>query len=187
VTVAISTRKCGQPTRDGDPCKLPPIKGALVCQIHGGQLPPVKKAAAVALTEERVRREISTMRDVPQMTGVHDIYTELLEVASACRQWRKLLQDRVSYLNNLGYSSLESGEQVRADVLLFERALERSAKVGESLARLNLDERKAALDERMAAQLGLCIQMILSDLNLTEEQRAIAARVAPQRVRELTA
>jgi hypothetical protein len=186
VTVPI-TKQCISPKRNGEPCRRPPVRGALVCFQHGGQLPPVKKAAAVALTEEKVRREISSMRDVPQMTGVHDLYTELLEVASACRQWRKLLQDRVSYLNNLGYSTLESGEQVRADVLLFERALERSAKVGEMLARLNLDERKAALDERMAAQLGLCIQMILSDLNLTEEQRAIAARVAPKRVRELTA
>lgn len=179
------TKHCTSPKRNGEPCRRPPVKGALVCFQHGGQLPPVRKAAAVALTEEKIRREISSMRDIAPMTGVGDIYNELLEVASACRQWRLLLQDRVSYLQNLGYSTLESGEQVRADVMLFERALERSAKVGESLARLNLDERKAALDERTAAQVGLCIQLILSDLNLTEEQQAVAARVAPKRVREL--
>lgn len=161
------------------------MHGALVCHKHGGKLPPVRKAAVKNVTEAKVRREIESMRDVPQMTGVGDIYTELLEVASMCRQWRLLLGDRVSYLNNLGYSSLESGEQIRADVLLFERSLERSAKVGEALARLNLDERKAALDERTAAQLGLCIQAILNDLDLTPEQREIAAVVAPRRVREL--
>lgn len=182
---AKTGRRCTKIKADGERCKRPPIKGALVCQMHGGQLPPVKKAAAVALTEARVRREISSMRDVPQMTGVNDVYTELLEVLSMCAQWRRLLGDRVSYLTNLGYSTLENGEQVRADVQLFERSLERSAKVGEMLARLNLDERKAALDERTAAQLGMCIQQILNDLNLTDEQRELAAVVAPRRVREL--
>lgn len=162
------------------------MKDSLVCWAHGGRLPPVKKAAALARTEATVRREIEGMRDVPPFTSMTHVYTELMEVAAANSQWRKLLQDRVSYLNNLGYSSLESGEQVRADVLLFERALERSAKTGEMLARLNLDERKQALDERTAAQLGIVIQQILNDLDLTEEQRARATVVAPARVRELT-
>lgn len=172
--------------RTGEPCKNSPVTGALVCFQHGGALPPVKKAAVKNATEAKVRREIASMRDIPQLTSVGDVYTELLEIASSCRQWRLLLEDRVSYLNDLGYSSQESGEQVRADVLLFERALERSAKVGEALARLNLDERRAALDERTAATLGLCIQQILNDLDLTDEQRTRAAVVAPRRVRELT-
>lgn len=178
-------RPCKSRKRDGSPCGSPAISGGLVCWQHGGKLPPVKKAAAVALAEESVRVEIESMREIARFQSVGDVYVDLLDTASAASQWRKLLQDRVSYLHNLGYSTLESGEQVRADVQLFERALERSAKIGEMLARLNLDERKAALDERTAAQVGLCIQLILSDLNLTEEQQAVAARVAPKRVREL--
>lgn len=186
MTTITRVRKCTSPKRDGSPCGSPPVKGALVCFQHGGQLPPVKKAAAKKLAEESVRKEIESMRDIAPMTGIRDVYSDLLEVAAVASVWRKLLQDRVSYLNNLGYSTLESGEQVRADVMLFERALERSAKIGESLARLNLDERKQSLDERMAAQLGMVIKAILDDLDLTEAQRATAAIVAPRRVRELT-
>lgn len=182
----VKVRCVGTVTKTGEQCSKPPIKGALVCTAHGGKTPNVRKAAAMKLTEEYVRREIDSMREVAQLRSVGDIYDDLLEVASDNRAWRLLLRDRVSYLTTLHTNPTEhTGEQVRADVLLFERSLERSAKIGEVLARLNLDERKQALDERTAAQLALVIQTILGDLNLTPEQQAIAAEAAPRRVREL--
>jgi hypothetical protein len=132
----------------GRPCKKWAIAGAVVCTAHGGRTPNIKKAAAMKLAEEHVRREIQSLRDVAPLTSLGDIYDDLLEVAGVCRAWRLVLQDRVSYLTNLHTAETEhTGEQVRADVLLFERALERSAKVGEMLARLNLDERRQAIDE----------------------------------------
>jgi hypothetical protein len=179
-------KRCRATKRNGDPCKNTCVHGAVVCAVHGGRLPGVKKKAAQRITEESVRVEIESLRDIPAFTSIGDVYADLMQLAGVVSAWRKLMQDRVSYLTSLGYAGLETGEQIRADVMLFERSLDRSAKVGEMLARLNLDERKQALDERLAAQLGLAIKLILDDLNLTEEQRAIAAAVAPKRVRELT-
>lgn len=181
------SQKCRASKRNGDPCGNQAVTGALVCRMHGGVLPVVKKAAAKRLVEESVRREIASLRDIAPMAGIGDVYADLLETAAVAQRWRRLLQDRVSYLNNLGYSTLESGEQIRADVQLFERSLERCAKIGEMLARLNLDERKQAVDERLAAQLGLAIQAILGELDLTEVQQAKATTVVPRKLRELTA
>lgn len=189
----IRVQCVGTVTKTGERCIRAAIKGGVVCPAHGGRTPNIRKAAAMKLAEEQVRRdvekaraEIKNMRDVAPLTSVGDIYDDLLEVAGVCRQWRLVLQDRVSYLTDLHTTETEhTGEQVRADVLLFERALERSAKVGEMLARLNLDERKQALDERLAARLALVIQAILADLDLTDTQQERAATVAPARVREL--
>lgn len=171
--------------KTGQQCQRPAIAGAVVCTAHGGLMTNIRKAAAMKLTEAKVRAQIEDMRDVAPITSVGDVYADLLEVFSVCRAWRLILQDRVSYLRNL-HTHEETGEQVRADVLLFERSLERSAKIGETLARLNLDERKQALDERAAAQVALVFQAILAELDLTPAQQAKAAEVVPAKVRELT-
>jgi hypothetical protein len=181
----IKRRCVGTVQSTGQPCKQAAIEGAVVCNAHGGKMPNIKKAAALRVTEAKVRAQIDDMRDVVQLTSVGDIYDDLLEVASVCRAWRRILQDRVSYLSDLHTYQTESGEQVRADVLLFERALERSAKVGEMLARLNLDERRQAIDERTAATIALLIQGVVSDLGLPAEEQQRAEQLVIQRVREL--
>src|SRR4051812_47799377 len=116
-------RRCTARKRSGDPCGGYAMHGSLVCAQHGGLLPPVKQAAAKRIAEASVRREISSMRDIPPLTGIGDVYAELLEIAASNRQWRLLLQERVSYLDSLGKSSKYTGEQIKADVQLFERAL----------------------------------------------------------------
>lgn len=39
-------QKCVARNRRGDPCRLPPVKGAAVCHKHGGSAPQVKRKAA---------------------------------------------------------------------------------------------------------------------------------------------
>lgn len=118
------------------------------------------------------------------MTSVGEIYDDLLAVAGLARTWRTVLQDRVSELERLDQYG-DQTRQVAVDVQLFERALDRCAKIGADLARLNLEERKQALDERLAAQLTGCIRLILGDLDLTVDQMGRAQEVVPARLREL--
>lgn len=164
------------------------MRGQLVCRYHGGAAPQNRAAAERRLAEAETREVLAkSLREARPMAGIGDVYDELLAVGGVARTWRQVLQGRVEELKTYGYDSNLGTEQLKTDVALFERALERSAKIGEALARLNLEERRTALDERLAGQLATCVTAILSDLDLTPEQQAKARLVAPKRMRELTA
>jgi hypothetical protein len=50
-TPSATRRSCRATRRDGAPCTNPPVKGALVCRMHGGAAPQVKRAARQRLLE----------------------------------------------------------------------------------------------------------------------------------------
>lgn len=163
------------------------MHGQLVCFHHGGSTPNGRAAGARRVAEAEAQKVLlEALADAPPMASVGEVYDELLAVAGATRAWRQILTDRVAALQRLDQAGLDT-RQVAVDVQLFERALERSAKVAEAIARLNLEERKAALDERVAGALAACVTAILGDLDLTPEQQELARAVAPRRLRELSA
>lgn len=45
--------KCTAKKRNGEPCNRWALRGGLVCQVHGGNLPVVKKAAEQRVAEAR--------------------------------------------------------------------------------------------------------------------------------------
>lgn len=171
----------------GDRCKLPALAGGLVCRFHGGNSPAAKEKASQRIAEREAHEVlIKALADAPPLATVADVYDELLQVAGVTKVWREVLQSRVADLQSLGYAGIQA-EQIRADVQLFERALDRSARIGEAIARLNLEERKQALDERTAGLVAQCITAVLNDLELTPEQRLLAKASAPKRLREISA
>jgi len=182
-------RQCKAHLADGsgDRCINSTMHGQLVCYNHGGANARARAAGARRVAEAEARELLNAvLEDAPPMRSVGDVYEDLLSVAGVARTWRELLQKRVAQLEEYGYNTERAGEQLRSDVALFERALDRSAKIGEAMARLNLDERRQALDERVAGQLAAAIRLILEDLDLTPEQQKRAAVVAPRRIRELS-
>jgi len=179
--------KCKAKKRSGEPCKAYAMHGQTVCQKHGGKTPVALAAAQRRLAEQEAYGAIAKLGDARPLESIQDVYTELLTVAGTARQWRELLQERVTRLRRLGRDTEFAGTQLKADVILFERALDRSAKIGEALVRLNLEERRQALDERTAAALVAVVRTILEDLQLSSEQQAAAKKAVPRRLRELTA
>lgn len=163
------------------------MRGTVVCYWHGGASPGAQaKAAEVLVLREAERTIASLSSETRPLTSLQEVYQELLDIAGLSKQWREILQQRVSQLTRLGYEGI-TGEQVKADVLLFERAITRSAKITTEIARLNLEERKQALNERMAQQIYGTIVHILDDLELTDEQQERVKEIVPARMRELTA
>lgn len=180
--------RCKAHNKSGKPCGGWAIKGATVCYHHGGAAPQVRRAAAQRVELARVNAEVlAHLQEATPIRSLREVYAELLEVAGVARAWRQILTKRVSELKNVGYKAERGEQQIRADVQLFERALDRSAKIGELIARLNLDERKAALDGVAGAAVAELIKRILNDLDLSEEQAAAAPGIAAHHLRELAA
>lgn len=182
----MSDRRCKAVKRhSGERCKNNAMVGQLVCHKHGGAASQNRAAGARRVAEAKTATTIAAIADAPPLQSIAEVYDWLLQIAGTTKAWGEILQARVAKLNKLGYETEYTGTQLQSDVLLFERALDRSAKMGEALVRLDLEGRRQALDERVAGQLVAVIRLILGDLNLTDEQAMVAELVVPKRLREL--
>lgn len=161
------------------------MHGQLVCYTHGGAAPQNRAAAEKRIASQKANTEIARIADAPPLESIGEVYDWLLAIAGTTKAWGEILQNRVAQLSRLGYETEYTGTQLATDVVLFERALDRSAKLGEALVRLDLEGRKQALDERTAGQLVALLKLVLGDLDLTEEQRMVAELVVPKRMKEI--
>lgn len=139
-------RKCaGRRSTDGGPCGAWAVNGSTVCSAHGASAPQVKAKAEQRATEEQARAALARL-DVP---AVEDPLSELAKVCAQVITWKDSMAARVNALTSLRYST-EGGEQLRAEVALWERALDRCERFLTAMARLNIDERLAKISEERA-------------------------------------
>lgn len=89
-------------------------------------------------------------------------------------------------IEELRYSS-NVGEQLRAEVALYERALDRCIKVLEVMAKLGISERRTKVAEAEAIMLAAVIQNVLGRLDLSPDQEALALSIVPEELRAITA
>lgn len=171
------SRKCTGRRRDGSRCGNAPVRGALVCRMHGGSAPQVRAKAAQRLAEAELRQGLARLEVDP----VGDPLTELSKLAGQVVSWKDALAAKVNELTELRYAATGAGtEQLRAEVALFERALDRCAAVLGLIAKLGIDDRMAAISERQAAAVVRALDAGLAHAGvsgaLAIESRAVAAR-----------
>lgn len=145
--------------RSGQRCKRRPSPGAKTCYMHGGR---TAKAAGRAV-EQQARIELARL-DLPP---VDDPLSELARVCGQVLGWKDMLAEKVNALASLRYENEAGGEQLRAEVALWERALDRCERFLTAMARLNIDERLAKISEERA-------EVIISVLTAALERAGIA-------------
>ncbi|MGP9582303.1 hypothetical protein [Brachybacterium sp. AOP35-5H-19] len=98
----------------------------------------------------------------------------MLTTAGDAVAWQRVLRERVESLD--GYSSATGmgGDQIRADVVLFERAMDRTAKVLELVARLDLDTRLTHISAQQGEQVARVLRVGLDAAGLSTGQREAA-------------
>lgn len=163
-------KRCGAHRSNGEPCKRPPMRGGKVCSSHGGQAPAVKAAAQRRLAEAEATRAVARMTDARGPLSLPDVYRELLSTAGAAVAWQSVLRERVEDLSDYSSTSGMGAEQVRADVVLFERAMDRTAKVLELVARLDLDTRLSNISNRDAEILTSVARQAMISAELSPAQ-----------------
>ena len=143
----------------GETCHTLAVKGTepARCKTHGANLGGViSKQAATRVVEGRVQdRMVEIMSESgdrllnPRQIG--NPLVELLALASEIGEWKTIMQEIVIYLlstDRIRHAHNRVGEQLRAEVLLFERAQERYAKILQDIARLGIEHRLAAIEEQ---------------------------------------
>lgn len=141
------------------------------CKLHGGSAPSGRIAAA----EQQARAQLARL-DVPP---VDNALTALAAIAGEVVAWKDMLAGKVNALSSLRYEGVGAGEQLRAEVALWERALDRCGKFLVDMAKLDIDERLARVTEQQAEQISAALTAVLAEMGLSQDQqRAARAGVA---------
>lgn len=182
------------PENAGTRCRKPAEPGQDVCDKHGGKSPQAKSAAARRIVEAELMELAEDLVGAP----VDNPLTELANLAGRSRAWMELLQKRVEKLlesgtdtegeegHNSGKSNgiryqAGAGEQIRAEIQLYERAMDRLGKFLADFGRLRIDERLAKISERQADTVIGAIEAALNAAGVRDQTQRTAAKQAAAR------
>jgi len=138
--------RCSGHNVSGLPCRRYPTAGANVCMKHGAAAPQVKAAARRRLAESKVRKAL----DEVEIREVDNPLAELRKLTGEVVAWKDVLASHVANLTEqMRYTDDKGAEQLRAEVALYERALDRAGKFLEMWARLGIDAMLAEMTVRV--------------------------------------
>jgi len=157
----INRRLCGAKKRDGGTCAMAAMKGQTRCRMHGAKQPQKLAAAKRRLAEQAALRAVVREGIAP----LGDPVEQLRALASEAVGLKNFFADRLAALQELRYEG-HAGEQLRSEVALYERALDRSQRFLHDLARLGLDERTVRLDEARVVLLVSVLERVLASPDL---------------------
>ena|GEM_PF-2398344 len=153
--------------------------GAGRCKLHGGGTETHRKNAELAAAQKRANTMFGKHVVVGPVHNPLDVYAQLTgEVIG----WKDALGQLVRDLTGPGYRGA-TGEQIRAEVQLFERALDRCNTVLSTYARLGIDERLARISEAQSAMVLAALDAGLAAVGVVGQRAVEAKRAAAKRLR----
>lgn len=177
--------KCGAQKRQGAPGELCSFVagwgtdhvGTGRCRLHGGNTRNQRAAARTQLAEQQARAVLATL----EVTPIDNPFTALARLAGQAVAWQDTIAGIVNELGDrIRYEGAGGNEQLRAEIQLYERAMDRCAQVLGTIARLNIEDRMARVSERQAEIVVTAIEAALSSAGITgreaDEARKVAAR-----------
>ena len=157
--------------RSGQRCKSFAVRGTNPprCRHHAG------KSLAKVRSEVAAREgAVAVLRRQGRADPVEDPLSVLAELAGDALAWRDACAELLGGLEEVRYRG-KGGEQIRAEIALFERATDRAARIAEAMARLNIDDRLARIRGLQAQRVVRALETTLVALDASEEVR-VAAR-----------
>lgn len=134
---------------------------------------------------QAVRADADALLAHEGLTDVEDPVFELARLAVEAWAMKDALAARVNALDELRFEDSKGAEQIRAEVVLYERALDRTGKFLESLARLGYEDRRDRWNHELGDRMADIIEQVLDALDLSVEQRQRVPMVVPAVVRAI--
>jgi hypothetical protein len=179
---------CGARTRSGQRCRRPAGWGTGHvgygrCRLHCGATPTGEKAGQRQAAEARALELVAAEGLVPVSDPVAVLTGLAAEAVALVGTFRRM----VAELDDVRYSTRAGGEQLRAEVALYERALDRAERFSRDLAKLGLEERSVRVSEAQAELLVRLIEDVLTsaELALTHDQILGGRRLLAEGARRL--
>jgi hypothetical protein len=177
----LHTRCGGHRKRDGQPCGRPPRTGAKVCPVHGGGAPQVKAAADRRVAEEQARKQINRILDDPDAAPVTDALGALARLAGRLEHAVDEIGRRASDLRSVGVQTVAGGEQLRAELQLWDKLLGHQVRSLDMLVKHGYAERQIAMAEREAEMHGQLVAVALDAAGVAGQARAAGIAASRER------
>lgn len=160
--------RCGADTKTTDgTCRNFLEEGQLRCKLHGGASPQARRKQAERVLEAQVQHAIEGMDVKP----VENPLTALSMLAGEIIAWKDLMATHVAALKDRLRYEGEHAEQIRGEVLLYERSMDRAVAVLAQIARLKIDERLAAINEAQVKTMSRILEGTLDKLGMSYDQK----------------
>lgn len=118
---------------------------------------------------------------------VADPLTALMKLAGQVLGWQEATAALVNELEAVRYRGANGAEQLRAEVGLYERAMDRAVVVLAAIARLNIEERLAKVTEQQARTMVVAVNAALVAAGLSSDQRVLVQREIARELRLVSA
>lgn len=145
------------------------------CRLHGGST-GTHRTHSVG---EQAKLQLARMDVAP----VADPLTALAEIAGQVVAFKDAMAQRVNQLSEIRFTDERYAEQLRSEVAVFERALDRCERFLSTMARLKIDDRLAAIEQQRVDMVAAALTATLVDLGLSEDQQLEARRGVAARLR----
>lgn len=170
----------------GAQCQRPPCAGMTVCATHGGRSPQnvLARNDRFEVGNRLTSAAVATIRRPTRIDPVTDPLYELQVLAGEAKWWKEVMAGWVEQLKSVRYDT-DGGEQIRGEVVLFERALDRLGYLLINIAKLNIDERLVRIEEERRTMILAALEAGFAVLELTPDQTARARAAVADRLRVL--
>ena len=160
--------------RSGERCGVAAVRGELRCYHHLGKSFALVKADRDAAA---LAGRLLASKGNPQ--PVENPLEQLALLAGELIAFKDATSALVGDLKELRYKG-KSGEQLRAELGLYERAQDRCGRMLVDIARLNIDSRLAAISEAQAQQLEVILIATLATFGISGRDSEVRQVVAQQ-------
>lgn len=147
------------------------------CKLHGGNSPSGNKAAAAAEGRYLLGVLVSDREPVTDPTA------ELRRVGAIALTWMEACRETIEHLKDFRYQDDKGGEQLRSEIPVFERAMDRATVLLATLAKLGLDEREVAVSEAKAQMLLRALEAGLAENGITGPQATAVKQATGRHLR----
>ncbi|MFC8676684.1 hypothetical protein ACFUEN_28865 [Streptomyces griseorubiginosus] len=178
-----TAHKKGKDGAKGERCKAWALKGQSVCRVHGGNAPQNRAAGERRIAEQQLEQETRRALAILDVPPVDNPLTALSALAGQVIAWKDALAERVNGLERIRYTDDKRAEQLRSEVALYERAMDRAVNVLGTIGRLRIDERLAAISEQQATVVIGAIEAALAHAGVTGPAASAAKAVAARHLR----
>lgn len=177
----------------GERCQRMRAVGLPVCHMHGASK-AARRVGQLRVAEEKLMASASRLVGEP----VENPLTELANLAGRARALMERLEARVEALldaesedgtggaefsSGIRYEA-RSGEQIRGEVQLYERSMDRLGKILVDIGRLDIDSRLAKIQERQIEVIVAALDAGLTAAGIRDvQQRTLAKTTAARQLR----
>lgn len=172
------SRRCRGKNDDNTRCKKWAMPESTVCKQHEDQVPQdVLKATGdrYIARERKLRNRAQRVLDRIQhgqidRKPVENPLIELASLAGDARWLKEILRLRVEELEQADWTYMDRAgvEQAAQDLILYGEAIDRLSNVLEKIAKLNIDERLARIDEMQGAMVINVLNRVFERMDLGE-------------------